>query len=520
MFFGPKHNKKSTENKTPKSNISPDLKENQKLIKETLGDSEDVIIRRFKIDIGQVDAFVLYIDGMTDKTIIADHIIKPLTESNPLKDMDFPTGNNLLKLAQESLLSAGDIQITDSLDEVLPRILAGDAALFIMGAGQALIISANGFENRGVQRPETEVVIKGPQEGFSEPLRINTTLIRRKINNSNLRIETLTIGRQTKTKISLAYIKGISNEKIVAEVKARLNRIDTDSIMGAGFIESFIEDSPLSPFPTVNYTERPDVAAARILEGRIAIIVDGTPIVLTVPHLFVESFQTAEDYLNRAQYMTLVRWFRFLAFFITIFLPSIYIALVTFHLEMIPTSLLISIAASKEGTPFPAFLEAFGMGITFELLREAGIRMPRPVGQAVSIVGALVIGEAAVSAGLVGAPMVIITAITAITSFIVPTKTDVSIILRLGLTIAADVAGFYGIMMVTFLIIIHVASLRSFGIPYLSPLAPLSISDLKDVLIKVPTWAMKTRPRTLAYANWRRQGEGQKPGPKRGKKRR
>lgn len=213
MFFGPKHNKKSTENKTPKSNISPDLKENQKLIKETLGDSEDVIIRRFKIDIGQVDAFVLYIDGMTDKTIIADHIIKPLTESNPLKDMDFPTGNNLLKLAQESLLSAGDIQITDSLDEVLPRILAGDAALFIMGAGQALIISANGFENRGVQRPETEVVIKGPQEGFSEPLRINTTLIRRKINNSNLRIETLTIGRQTKTKISLAYIKGISNEK-------------------------------------------------------------------------------------------------------------------------------------------------------------------------------------------------------------------------------------------------------------------------------------------------------------------
>jgi spore germination protein KA len=235
--------------------------------------------------------------------------------------------------------------------------------------------------------------------------------------------------------------------------------------------------------------------------------------VLTVPHLFIEAFQSSEDYYSRPYYVTLVRWFRYLAFFLTVYLPSLYIAVTTFHQEMLPTPLLITMAAAREGTPFPALVEALTMGIIFELLREAGVRMPRPIGQAVSIVGALVIGEAAVSAGLIGAPMVIIVALTAIASFVVPPRIDVAAVLRLAFTIFAGIAGFYGLMLGTLAVGIHLVSLRSFGVPYLSPLAPLTVSDLKDVVVRAPLWSMLTRPRAIGSQNRRRQGYPLKPLP-------
>lgn len=493
--------------------VSPSLLENLNELDKALGSSDDVVFRRFKLGINHANAFILFIDGLVDKNLVAENIIKPIISLTPLADNQFPDVSHVGELVIESLLTAGEVQEEQTLQTVLDGVLIGQTALFIEGCNKAILISSQGFENRGVEEPATEAVIRGPREGFSEPLRINTSLIRRKIKNPNLQIETFTLGRQTKTKVAIAYVKGIANEEITKELKERISRIDTDEIFGAAFIEAFIEDAPFSLFPTMGVTERPDVAAARIVEGRVAIITDGTPTVLTVPHLFVESFQTADDYLNRFHFMTLVRWLRFLAFFLTVFLPSLYIALVTYHQEMIPTPLLMTIAASREGTPFPAFVEAIGMGVIFELLREAGIRMPRPVGQAVSIVGALVIGDAAVSAGLVGEPMVIITALTAITSFINSSKIDVTVILRLLSTVFAAVAGLYGILIGTLITMIHLTALRSFGVPYMSPLSPLNVNDLKDVLIRAPIWAMNIRPRVLT--DGRRQAPGQKPGPPR-----
>ena len=501
------------DNGKDKKELAPELQTNLRLVKETLGSSDDVIIREFVIGIKGPSAFLLYVDGMIDKAFISANIMKSLMVLNPLDDQASAGNYRYMQLINESVLTANDVKETSELQKVLSAALSGDTVLFIDGVNRALIIETKGYETRGVQEPETEAVVRGPREGFSENLRTNTSLLRRKIKNPNLRFESMKIGEQTSTCVTLAYLKGICNPKLVSELKRRLSGINADGGMGSGYIEAFIEDAPFSIFPTVNFTERPDVAAAKMLEGRIAIITEGTPMVMTVPYLFVEAFQSPEDYLSRMYYMTLVRWIRYISFIISVYLPPLYIALITFHQEMVPTPLLISIAAARERVPFPALVEALGMGATFEILREAGVRMPRPLGQAVSIVGALVIGEAAVSAGLVGAPMVIVTALTAITSFIVPSIIDVTTILRVLFTVLAGAAGLYGIMLGTLVTIIHVVSLRSFGTPYMAPIAPLILSDLKDVLVRAPIWVMKTRPRSIVNVNLRRQGEGQKPQP-------
>ncbi len=282
--------------------------------------------------------------------------------------------------------------------------------------------------------------------------------------------------------------------------------------MDAGYIEQFIEDSPKSLFPTVGSSERPDVVAARILEGRAAILVDGSPMALTVPFLFIEGFQNPDDYYARPFFTVLVRWVRLLGFFLSIYLPGIFVALEAFHPELFPTPLLVSVAAAREGLPLPITLEALLMLILFEILREAGLRMPRSLGQAVSIVGALVIGQAAVSAGLVGAPMVIVIATTAITSFLVVPYADLGAIFRLIMTIASGFLGLFGIFLVSIEILSYLTSLRSLGAPYLSPVTPLNIRGLKDTFIRAPLWAMDSRPEFLDAPDTRRQSPGQMPG--------
>lgn len=498
-----------------KQKLSSNLHANLAMVRETLGNSNDVVIRHVKTGIDKAEAFLLYIDGMVDNSFVAENIIKPLIYGKHISGQELSVflADRMLQIIRESILTAGEVKDYSDLDLVLQRVLSGDTALFVAGMDKAYVISTRGFETRGINEPDTESVVRGPREGFTEVLRINTSLLRRKIKSPDLRFEQLTVGKQTKTEICIAYVKGICNEKIVEEVRRRLAQIDTDAILESGYIEAFIEDAPFSPFSTVGNTEKPDIAAAKMLEGRVAVIVDGTPVVLTVPHLFIEAFQSSEDYYSRPYYVTLVRWFRYLAFFLTVYLPSLYIAVTTFHQEMLPTPLLITMAAAREGTPFPALVEALIMGIIFELLREAGVRMPRPIGQAVSIVGALVIGEAAVSAGLIGAPMVIIVALTAIASFVVPPRIDVAAVLRLAFTIFAGIAGFYGLMLGTLAVGIHLVSLRSFGVPYLSPLAPLTVSDLKDVVVRAPLWSMLTRPRAIGSQNRRRQGYPLKPLP-------
>ena len=493
--------------------LSKDLKINLDTLKTVFEDASDIVIREFKIGTEQkIEAFLIMIDGLVDSMAVDDGLLKALMLDGRLTQPSHGINKgNACKFIKECTLSMAKIREVRTMEDTIDAILSGDTALFIDGSDTALIVSARGWEARGVDEPDTEAVVRGPREGFVESLRTNTALIRRKIKSPSLKFEMMKIGRYTKTDICVAYIKGIANEKIVKEVKNRLEGIEIDSVLESGYIESFIEDAPLSPFPTVGNSEKPDIVSGKLLEGRVAILVDGTPFALTVPYLNIEAFQNSEDYYSRPFYASLVRMLRWIAFSTAVFLPGVYVAVTTFHHELLPPSLMISIAHATEGTPFPAAAEALLMQIIYEVLREAGVRLPRPVGQAISIVGALVIGESAVAAGLIGAPMVIIVALTAIASFVVPALSDVNTLARLFLIIMGGIAGLYGIMLGYAGILVHLCSLRSFGVPYTSPIAPATLSDLKDTFIRAPWWMMRTRPRPLGVKNPVRQNSGQMP---------
>lgn len=487
------------------THVSNNLDKNLQMVEDLFKDASDVGIRHFHTGItGKTKAFAVFIDGLVDKKSIDDNILKPLIIEMRLVT-DEKNKVDFANFLEKSALTIGGIKETKNFSDAIEAVLSGNTALFFDGADVAIIASTQGWKSRSIEEPSTDVVVRGPREGFTETLRINTSLLRRKVKNTNLKLEMMKIGSQTKTDVCIAYIKGIANQKIIDEVKHRLQQIDTDSILDSGYIEQFITDNPYTLLPTIGSTEKPDAVAGKLLEGRVAIITDGTPFVLTVPCLFVENFQTSEDYYANSYYATFLRLIRFIGFILSMFSPAIYVALITFHQEMIPANLLVTMAAAREGTPFPAVVDVVGMGIIYEILREAGIRLPRPVGQAVSIVGALVIGESAVSAGLIGAPMVIVVAITAISSFVIPSLNEAGAVIRFYFVILAGVLGLFGIMIGVASFISHLASLHSFGVPYLSPLAPIYISDLKDTFIRVPWWAMKTRPKAIVSPNGVRQ---------------
>ncbi|MBC7326146.1 MAG: spore germination protein, partial [Moorella sp. (in: Bacteria)] len=391
---------------------------------------------------------------------------------------------------------------------------SGDTVLLVDGHAAAIINGARGWEARAISDPVAEPTVRGSRESFVEDLRVNTSLLRRKIKSPHLKIEALRLGEVTNTDVAVAYIEGIVNEKLVAEVKSRLERIKIDAVLETGYIEELIEDNPFSPFPTVNHTEKPDRAAALLLEGRVTILVDGSPFVLTVPNLFVEYLQAPEDYYERFLFASAVRLIRFVSMILSLTLPSLYIAATSFHHELLPTPLLLSIAAQREAVPFPVFIEVLIMELSFEILREAGVRLPRPIGQAVSIVGALVIGEASVRAGLVAAATVIVVALTGIASFTFFYSFSIAFrLLRFTLMVLSAALGLLGLISGLAVITIHLCSLRSFGVPYLSPMVPTTGVDLKDVVLRSPWWGMFTRPRLIARQEQKRQEQGLKPTP-------
>ncbi|WP_274653068.1 spore germination protein [Paenibacillus humicola] len=497
----------------PGQPLSRSLRVNLEALQAVFEDAGDIVIREFKIG-AEIEAFVIFIAGLVNQSLLYEHFLGALmTDMNeaPLR-LDKDRGDPLRHI-KESVLTVAGLYEAKTLQETVLAVLNGDTALFVEGTDNALVASIRGSETRNVGEPDTEVTVRGPREGFVESIQTNSTLLRRKIKSADLKFEPMRIGTITKTDIYVVYLKGIAADGVVREVKQRLAKIETDSILESGYVESFIEDAPFSLFGTVGNSEKPDIVSAKLLEGRVAILIDGTPFVLTVPYLFVEAFQNSEDYYSRPYYATFIRSLRWFAFMLSVFLPSAYVAVTTFHQELLPSRLLISIAASKEGTPFPAIIEALMMQIIFEILREAGIRLPRPVGQTVSIVGALVLGEAAVSAGLIGAPMVIVVSLTAISSFVVPALTDALSIARLILIVLAGFAGQFGIMLGIAGILTHLCSLRSVGVPYLTPLTPARLSDMKDVWIRAPWWAMRKRPLGLETKDKIRQTKGRMPRP-------
>ncbi|WP_240546269.1 spore germination protein [Paenibacillus artemisiicola] len=496
--------------------LDTDLNANLDRIRGELAGSPDLVVRKFTLRIaGRLPAAAVYLETVTDKDTVNDFVMRSLM---PPYAADAPEAADspeaAFRYVCDNALAVGHIEMLDDWTSLLLELLTGKTLLLLEGWNQCVCGSTIGGEKRAVSEASTQVVVRGPKDSFSESVATNIALVRRRIRSPKFGFDSLKIGTVTQTTVVMLYIDGIVKDDIRQEVRRRLEKINTDAILESGYIEEFIEDSWYSPFPTVFHTERPDVVAANLLEGRVAIVVDGTPFVLIAPTVLSQFFTAAEDYYQRYDIGTFIRLLRYVAFVISLFGPACYIALTTFHQEMLPTTLLINLSGAREGVPFPAIVEAFLMEISFEILREAGIRMPRAVGQAVSIVGALVLGEAAVQAGIVSPIMVIVVAITAIANFSIPAY-NLAItarMLRFLFMLAAGFLGFYGIILGMLMLVAHMNSLRSFGVSFLSPLVPLKYKQLKDAFVRLPHWYADERPDDTA-ADTSRMPPDQKPRP-------
>ncbi|GAB6273211.1 MAG: spore germination protein [Peptococcaceae bacterium] len=497
--------------------LSNSLPENLAKLRLLMADCSDVIFREFIFaQQNDVRLTLIYVDGLADKIQVSNFIMRALSlETRMALPEDYKvTRAQAFDFIRERGLCIHQIEETDSLGSLVDAIMSGDTVLLVDGHARAIINGARGWETRGIEDSKTEAVVRGPRESFVETLRTNTALLRRRIKNPALKIEVLTIGRITRTEVAVVYIKGVVYPGLVTEVKERLSRIEIDAVLESGYLEELIDDNPLSPFCTINHTDRVDKVAAMLLEGRVAIITDGTPYVLTVPTLFNEIIQSPEDYYQRYFFYSLIRLIRVAALIIFLIAPAVYVALLTFHQEMLPTSLLLSIAGQRDAVPFPTLVEVIIMDLTFEVLREAGIRMPQPVGQVVSIVGAIVIGDASVRAGLVAPATVIVVALTGIASFTLCYSGTLPLrLMRFPLTMIAAFTGLFGLICSLIILITHLTSLRSFGIPFLYPVMPLSPAQLKDVVVRAPWWALLTRPHLLGKENLHRMKAGLKPKP-------
>lgn len=501
---------------SPERPLSRELEANLREIKAIFDRCSDVVYREFVFAQNeQIRLALIYTDGLADKSQVSEQIMRALSlEVAMVTPAQRITKARALEFIKERGLCIHEIKETDKLQDVVRAIVSGDTVLLIDGHATAIINGARRWEARSISESEAEPTVRGSREAFTETLRVNTALIRRRIKSPNLKIETLRLGKVSETEVAIAYIEGIVNDKLVTEVKSRLESIRVDAVLESGYIEELIEDNPWSVFPTINHTEKPDRVAAMLLEGRVAILVDNTPFVLTVPTLFVEYLHAPEDYYERFLFAFAVRMVRFVAMIISLAMPSLYIAIVSFHHELLPTRLLLSIAAQREAIPYPVLVEVLIMELAFEVLREAGIRLPRPIGQAVSIVGALVIGDAAVRAGLVAASTVIVVALTGICSFVFFYSASIPFrLLRFALMVLAATLGLLGLISGAAIIAIHLCMLRSFGVPYLSPIVPTTVVDLKDVVFRTPWWAMFSRPRLIARQYQKRIELGLKPTP-------
>lgn len=490
--------------------LQDNFSENEAFFREIYANCSDVVFRSFLL-FGNKQALIIFIDGLTDIDGIEKYVLSPFVQENRNE-------TQIIDDFIEQKLPVSKVKRVHLLSECIESISEGNPILLFEGERDGFSLGLAKWEKRGIEEPAAESGIRGPREGFTESLQVSTSQLRRIIKSPALKLQTMKIGTYTKTTVALAYIEGLADKTLIEELTNRLQRIEIDGILESEYIEEFIEDNPYSPFPQILSTERPDIVCSNLLEGRAAILVDGSPFSLVAPISFFSLLQSQEDYYQRFLISTFIRWLRYIFFGMSLLLPSLYVAVTTFHQEMVPTALLLSIAASRESVPFPAIVEVLIMEITFEALREAGVRLPKQVGAAVSIVGALVIGQAAVQAGLVSAPMVIIVAITGIASFMIPRYiAGIAIrIIRFPIIFLAGTLGLLGIVMGILAIAIHLCSLRSLGEPYLAPIAPLKARELKDVLWRTPLWKMNTRPHLTGEVNLYREAPGLKPGPDKG----
>lgn len=478
--------------------LSSSLSDNLKGLLDTLGHNGDLVVRDFLL-FGEHPAAMVFFSSLVGMEQIQEHVLKPLMAKSPESSGRPQNLSDITHYIWSTVVHVTQGTTTSEASALPAAITKGELILLIESVDEALTLDMRQIEQRSVEQPQTEQVIRGSREGFVEKLENNLSLLRYRLQSTNFRIDISPLGTRTQSRVALCYIEDIADPELVAEVMRRISVINTDGIIDAGYIEQFIEDQPLSPFPQVQNTERPDKTVASLLEGRVAILVDGSPFALIVPGLFNQFFQTVDDYSERFIMGSLIRIIRLIALSCSLFFPALYVSIISFNPELMPTDFAVAISGGRAGVPFPAVLEVLIMEVAMEVLREATIRLPQMIGGALSIVGVLVIGQAAVSAGLASPITVVIVALTTIGSFATPAFNAAIALrmLRFPLIILAGMFGLYGVMIGTILIANHLLFLESFGVPYLSPFIPVKWRDLKDTLVRAPLWWMRRRPSYL-----------------------
>lgn len=480
-----------------KEGLYKSVEQNIALFKRMFAGDDTVKIRHFRHpSLSLVYGCVIYIDGMVSQDTLNNNILRPILSYQSPEEHE---GHSFMELMMDWLIDAGDLHLADDMDEILNLLLYGQTVLLLEGQARALMIGTQGWQSRSISEPGTEKSVLGPRESFTESLTVNLSMVRRRVKSSDLKFKFMELGKTTNTKICLCYVESVVPPKILKQLIKRLEGLNIDAVLDSGQLQEMIRDAPLSIYETVGNTERPDAVAGKILEGRIAILVDGSPFALTVPFLFIEYFQVSEDYYSNYFFASFNRIIRFMGEFLAISIPAIYISLVTYNQEMMPTPLLLSIAAARQSVPLPTVAECFMMLVVFEILREAGTRIPTSIGQAVSIVGALVLGQAAVDARVVSAPMVIVVGFTGITTLLNIKMKAASIFSRFFLLSLSSFLGLYGYLFGMIGLIIHLMSLRSFGVPYMLTVGSFKEEDIRDTVFRAPWWQTRSKaPRSQA----------------------
>ncbi len=465
------------------------LRQNVAAIKAILP-AEDVLCYAFRTADGAACAAV-YADGITDKELLGALAAKPLSLAAAPKTRE----------EAKKLLYFPELRDADSAEDAAAEILAGNPALLIDGIAGAIVLGTKKIAVRAVAEPQTAITVKGPREGFIEDIKTNMGLVRRRLKTPALRLDTVEVGKYSKTNVSVVYLAGITREKIVREVKARIGAVQIDGVPDSSYIAQFLAKKPYSLFKQVGTTEKPDIFCAKLLEGRVGVLVDGSPIALTLPYMLAEDFQSAQDYFVSPYRATLSRLLRLAAVLIALFLPAFYVAAQLFKLQLLPFALLMTISGGIQGIPLSPSLELFFLLAVLEILIEASIRMPKYVALALSVIGALVLGDTAVKAGLVSSPAIIIVALSGIAAYTVPDLTGTLSVVRLAYVVAAGSIGTYGILLLTALILYYLLSSDGYGAPLLAPFSPLIRRDWKDSLLKADIYALRSRPAVLRGKN-------------------
>lgn len=463
------------------------LDKNIRLIEDTF--KHDSILRKRPFTFCGIKACLFYFDGMVNVELINESVLKPLGMAASSDDF-----GDIADFTAEKLLFASEIKKTDRVSEALSAMMYGDTLLLLENSKTAITVNSKGWRTRGISEPENERVTEGPREGFDEAAMFNAAMLRRRLQTSDFCVEMRRVGRRTNTLVFICYLGSLVNRECLRELKKRLNRIDVDSVLDSQYITEQIRDNKASLFRTVGTTERPDIVAARLLEGRIALIVDGTPMVMTLPYLFEENFQSDEDYYVNFLLASAGRLMRIIGFLVAVSSPGIYVALTTHHFAFLPDAFAQAVSSARAGVPFPTLAEGIILTLIFEILRETGVRMPQSVGHALSIVGGLVVGQAAVEAKLVSAPMLIAVALSGICGLMVPRLKAAVFFVRFLFLISAGFLGIYGILLTAAAVLLHITELRSFGVDSTLSLTRLTFQGLKDVPIRASWTQMLTRP--------------------------